>query len=1261
MTPLLPAIVATFVSSLLLCLIYLYLYLQERDKSLLIWTIAWGIYSLRFLFRLLLTFSASSPLLGFANQINALLFSLFLLWGAFLWAEKKMKRSWFVATAAGAVWITIASYIQADFLWLTLPTFVFIGTVSIWTGIVFIRSKRGSGFGALLTGWVLILWGLHKMDYPFLQPIAWFAPWGYMLGAIFAIATAIGMLLLYFEKTRESLAQSERLYRAIAEDTPVLICRCLPNGELTYVNHAYSQYFGHASAKLTGQSIYTFIPEEAQETVRNNIAMLSSDFPIQSHEHEVLSASGETRWVHWTNRGLFDAAGNVIGFQSIGDDVTQRVRAERDLADSQAILQGLVEQSPVPMAIVRPDGSISYNKASVDYLSLGDESVAHQGMQFEDLAQDWQYFDAEGNALSLDVLPLALALQGQTTKGRELRVVRKDGSEVWEIATAAPIYGDGGQLIAAFVMFPDITALKEAGSALRSSEERLRIFLQQAGDAMYVADMGGAIIEVNAQACRATGYTEKELLSLRLEDVDVEMSSTDKVKKFLSSLLPGAPTVLETRQRRKDGSVFSVELSVSRLDTPDGPCVLVMARDISERRRDERVRAAELRLIEYSAQHTVKGLLQGFLDEAEMLTGSEVGFYHFVEEDQETLSLQAWSTNTLENMCTAEGEGLHYAISEAGVWVDSVREGGPVIHNDYASLPHKRGLPEGHAPVIRELVVPVLRYDRIAAILGVGNKPTAYDEEDVKAVQRLADLAWETVIRKRAEEALRDSQERLLKLANVTTDLIYEWDLATDTLDWYGDIDAALGYDQGEVAHTVAGWLDLLHPDDSGRLADMVEENRTSVEPFRETYRVRRKDGTWAWWDAVGTPIVDDQGRPVRCLGGCRDVSRERALEEQYRQAQKMEAIGQLTGGVAHDFNNLLQVINGCTDMAIEDLEQGHPSLESMAEVAKAGQRAARLVSQLLLFSRRQIMRPEVFDLNDAVADMLKMLGRIIGEHVELRWHPGAPAGSVQADRGMVEQALVNLCVNARDAMPDGGTLVIETQDVMIDEDYCSSHSWAEPGHYTLLSISDTGCGMDQKTLAHIFEPFFTTKETGRGTGLGLATVYGIIKQHDGMINVCSEPGQGTVFKLYWPRCDKSSSVDDTTGDIEALGGNETILLVEDDASVRRIARVILERAGYRVYEAGDGSEALAMFDRQSDAIDLVILDVVMPAMGGREAYDRMCAVRPDLNALFASGYSEDAIHNNFVLEAGLTLLQKPFLATELLQAVRKILEEGGA
>ena len=419
----------------------------------------------------------------------------------------------------------------------------------------------------------------------------------------------------------------------------------------------------------------------------------------------------------------------------------------------------------------------------------------------------------------------------------------------------------------------------------------------------------------------------------------------------------------------------------------------------------------------------------------------------------------------------------------------------------------------------------------------------------------------------------------------------------------------------------------------------------------------RRKDGSLFTEDATISPVCDASGRVVNYVAAKRDVTRELALEAQYRQAQKMEAIGRLTGGVAHDFNNLLQAINGYVDLAVMDLPPESRPRKFLEKSSKVGQRAANLVQQLLLFSRRQAIRPKILNLNTVVSDMLKILERIIGEHIRVEWLPDGEPGIVKADSGMLDQVLMNLCVNARDAMPDGGVLTIETQTVQMNTEFCDTHAWARPGRFVLLRVSDTGCGMDQKTLDHIFEPFFTTKGEGKGTGLGLATSYGIVQQHNGMIDVKSIPGKGATFKVYLPLCEQENETAGAPVENAAAGGNETLLLAEDDSDVRYLACTILEQAGYSVLAAKDGEEAVAMYEQHKDTVDALLLDIVMPGLGGHDVLTRIRGICPTIPTLFLSGYSESPVHAELARCSKVDIIQKPYTPNTLLRGVRKVLD----
>ncbi|MBI1317399.1 MAG: PAS domain S-box protein [Candidatus Hydrogenedens sp.] len=518
-------------------------------------------------------------------------------------------------------------------------------------------------------------------------------------------------------------------------------------------------------------------------------------------------------------------------------------------------------------------------------------------------------------------------------------------------------------------------------------------------------------------------------------------------------------------------------------------------------------------------------------------------------------------------------------------------------------------------------------------------------------------MVRDITLRKAADEALRASEERFRSFVENAHDIIFALS-PTGALEYVSpNWITAFGESPAEAAGR--SFRDYIFPVDLPTAESFIGSVLRGEHPRNSAdIRAVHADGSVHHYAVNASPVFGSDGAVRSVVGISRDVTRERLLEREYRQSQKMEAIGQLTGGVAHDFNNLLQVINGSSELALEKTKPESFEHRMLQEITGAGERAARLVRQLLLFSRRQVMRPEILDLNNVVDDLLKMLRRVIEEHIRLEWVPGRHLGHIFADRSMMEQALMNLCVNARDAMPEGGVLTIESQGVVINSEFCETHSWAKPGRYVLICITDTGYGMSAEVCEHMFEPFFTTKGEGHGTGLGLSTVYGIVTQHEGMITAYSEIGQGSTFKVYLPVCERPANEVGTMIKERVIGGTERIMIVEDDATVRDLTRQFLEGAGYSVIPAANGAEAIDLFNRESGTVDLVILDVVMPVMGGREAYDRLRMIREDLPALFASGYSENAVHTNFVLDEGLQLIQKPFVRDDLLRAVRTILDK---
>jgi PAS domain S-box-containing protein len=522
--------------------------------------------------------------------------------------------------------------------------------------------------------------------------------------------------------------------------------------------------------------------------------------------------------------------------------------------------------------------------------------------------------------------------------------------------------------------------------------------------------------------------------------------------------------------------------------------------------------------------------------------------------------------------------------------------------------------------------------------------------------------------RKRAEERIRESESELRRSQAIAHVGHWIWDCAPNRLRCSEEMKRIFGVDVNAPPVTPEAWLrPAAHPEDAERVLRTAAVLRDGgrVEPLE--FRIVRPDGVVRHVLAVqGDRHEDEDGRLTRVTGVVQDITELRqseeqrqALEGQLQQAMKMEAVGRLAGGIAHDFNNLLTGILGNVELALLDLAPDAPLAATLRTIGQAADSAAVLTRQLLAFSRKQIIEPRVVNLNDLIDNLHKMLVRVIGEDVTLRTVLSKDLHPVLVDPGQFQQVLLNLAVNARDAMPDGGTLVIETAEVELDEAYCAAHPEAQPGPFVMLAVSDTGHGMSDEVKSHLFEPFFTTKSMGRGTGLGLATTFGIVKQAGGSIEVYSEPGVGTSFKVYLPRAEgAATSVGTARGRKGAMpGGRETVLVVEDEAVVRDLVMGILNRLGYRVLAAANAEEALALARRHREPIDLLMTDVVMPGMNGRELAERLTVVHPETRVLYASGYTENVIVHHGVVDATLNFIGKPYSPQGLAMKIRDVLD----
>jgi PAS domain S-box-containing protein len=727
--------------------------------------------------------------------------------------------------------------------------------------------------------------------------------------------------------------------------------------------------------------------------------------------------------------------------------------------------------------------------------------------------------------------------------------------------------------------------------------------------------------------------------------------------------------------RTATGTVFdarAVQLAEALAD--QAAITLEHARLFAEeerRRREAEVLADLARTI--GAAPELATVLRRVTEAAQELCRSDGAVIGLRIPESDAVLLRYWTApwyTDLARVRVEPGKGL------GGLALD---EGRPARTGDYLRDARISRDYEGQVAALgitAKMVVPILIDARVEGLLYVDNRSTrAFTDQNESVLVRLAAqaaiairnaqiLEAEQIARGTAERlvrALRESQDRFQFVARATNDAVWDWDLVSDALWWNEGVNTLFGYTPEQVGPDITWWYEMIHPDDRDRVKrDINAAVERGAESWSAEYRYRRADGTYAYVYDRGYVLHDGDGRPTRMIGAMMDITQRFELEEELRQAQKMEAVGRLAGGVAHDFNNLLTIITGRTHLVLGRLKADDPVRRSVEVIQKTADRAAGLTRQLLAFSRKQVLQRKVLDVNALVTDISTMLRRLIGEDVDLLLTLGPGAGRVNADPAQIEQALMNLAVNARDAMPRGGTLGLETDQVRLGPAPPDRPDTLPPGPYAVLRVMDTGAGMDAATQARIFEPFFTTKEPGKGTGLGLSMVHGIVRQHGGAIHVRSVVGGGTTFEIYLPQVEAAAD----TGAADEAGaaplpatGQETILLVEDESDVRALAREVLERQGYTVLEASDGLQAVGVYEKEGKRIDLILTDVVMPRMSGREMVDRVRATQPDMRVLYMSGYTGDAIVRHGVLDASMLLLGKPFTPVALIAKVREVLD----
>lgn len=746
-----------------------------------------------------------------------------------------------------------------------------------------------------------------------------------------------------------------------------------------------------------------------------------------------------------------------------------------------------------------------------------------------------------------------------------------------------------------------------------------RALLEAAPDAMVIVNQSGEIVLLNLQAEKQFGYHRDELLGQNVGNIIpagfAERIIADGLRSTVDALAQQIGTGIELAGRRKNGSDFPIELMLSPLENSEGILITAAIRDISVRKEVEK------HLAQMEARY--RGLLEAAPDA--MVVVNQAGEIVLLNAQAE----RRFSYRRDELVGQRVKNIIPQGFAER-IIADGTRSATEALAQQIGTGIELLGRrKDGSEFPIEIMLSPLEGPDGVLV--------TAAIRDITERKRREFDLSCLAAVVQSSHDAI----------VGLTPEGII--------LTWNSGAERIYGY----RAHEVMGRsIQLISPPDppveTPTLLERVARGEF-VEPF-EAVRMK-KDGTLLYVSLSLYPIQDANGLTVGVSSVARDVTESKNLGEMLRQSQKMEAVGQLAGGVAHDFNNLLGVILGYTGLTLDRLSPRDPSCGAIQEIQKAAERAALLTRQLLAFSRKQVLQPKLLDVNTVVAGTEKLLQRLIGEHIELRVIPDPALAHVKADAGQLEQIIMNLAVNARDAMPTGGKLTIETSNVEIDNAYVEAHPGAQSGPHVKLAVSDTGFGMDASTRVRIFEPFFTTKEFGKGTGLGLSTVYGIVKQSGGSIWVYSEVGLGTTFKIYLPSVAAIPHVASPGGTLaKAEGGSQTILVVEDELALLRVTQQSLAIVGYEILSAGSPAEAIRISERHPGPIHLLVTDVIMPGMNGAQLASHLSPHRPEMKVLYVSGYTDDTIVRHGVLDPRLHFLQKPFSPRALANMVHAVL-----
>lgn len=892
----------------------------------------------------------------------------------------------------------------------------------------------------------------------------------------------------------------------------------------------------------------------------------------------------------------------------------ERKRTEEVLRENAIYFRSLIENISDMISILSVEGIILYESPSIEQI-LGyqpDELIGKPAFDLvhsDDVEMVTSYFETA-------------VKDSQKPASMEFRCRHKTNS--WRILESiGKVVNDPSRGTVVIITSRDITERKRVGEKLREKEEWMRAILDGSRDGIVIED-GSGIAYINKSYAHLLGYDSPEELVGQPISCLLPPDEAQRLTEYSERRRRGesAPSIYNFKGKRKDGSLVEVEGTVSTSLIGGIKYIMTAIRDITERKLAE------------------SALKQSERDYRTVFEQAHDAIMVFAPEDETVLDV---NRRACELYGFSRSEFIGMSIEKISKILASGKDG------------VKETLELGET---RQFETVQYRKDGTEMFLEINAATIIY-----KGQEAIITVNRDITERRRAEQVLRESEENFRALVRATTQRVWtlkENDDNEDLSQWWKNL-TGLTFEKLEAAD----WLAAVHPEDK-EIAGAVWQNEYANKiQFDTSYRVRIKTGEYRHYAVRGVPVFNADGSFRQWVGTFNDITEHKQAEgalrqsqEQLRLSQKLESVGRLAGGIAHDFNNMLTAINGYSELTLRKLEADNPLRHNIEEIKKAGERSALLTHQLLAFSRQQVLLPVVLDLNHVVTDTTKMLERLIGEDIRLETILEAKLGHVTADLGQLTQVIMNLAVNARDAMPKGGSLIIETANIFLDADYAARHVPTKPGLYVMLAVTDTGSGMDEKTQKNIFEPFYTTKGIGRGTGLGLATVYGIVKQSSGYIWVESEIGVGSTFKIYLPCI--GAEVQSLTDELSEPASKKaaTILIVDDEDLVRALTRRTLEEYGYKVIEASSGNEALTICRGSDCPIDLIITDVVMPQMDGRELAAKLTEDCPQMKVLFTSGYMGNAGVGLSTVEADLNFIQKPFTFETLINKVKQFLDK---